>query len=546
MSDLPLVIVYKPIGRDVAPLRQACEGADLNLTVQSVNTEQEFREIVHKENVSCIVVPVTSDEKGKDNLYKFFNLASSVLQPEDADIKILYTIDGDTPPWPWPTFDPRPIKNYDEKPYDVRYRDSAWTNTIDQLKSWRDRFSSERSRRSANLNYTIDNSAEVPFPSEAISLLRAAFKDMSAISVKFPKQGLSGSIACFVQRRDINGHKCNEVFVKIFSKHDKANEERRKVETIVANHFDPPKIHENRRYRGIGYSLIVADLTKGPDGLPTTFSSVILSKKYNKKFTERFIAELINFCRERLPYDCKPMDLIDAYLNDCLSRDERKQKLESDNRCHQWFGMITDGLSLKDNIRHTYESLGLSGTVLGVCHGDLHSDNILLEKRGANMHHAFIDYSRAGWTHAIKDMITIETNIIIRGLSGIPVFEGEDKAVFWSYLDALHVQKNLAEFNAKSITNKPELLQAEKIRIVVEAVREFSFANYKVSELEYLGAAILKTLEMLSYGNLPHAQNTRATSYVSYLIDRIHLLATQTNAEVAACGARSIVPELVL
>ncbi len=520
MSDLPLVLIYKPLGRDVAPLSQVCAN-DLYLSLQIVNNEGEFREIVQKNNVSCIIMPFTSDESGRNNICEFVEVASRVLQPEDADLKIIYTTNGPTPAWPWPpNLDPMPIKNHDERPYAVTYLDNNWKDTIDQLKFWKDRFSSDRNRRRGDLKFVINNAADVPFPSEAKSLLRAAFKDMSAISIEFPDQGLSGSIACFVKPSDAGGQKCKELFVKIFSEHNKANEELAKIRDFIEPYIDYPRILYSKRYQGIGYSLIVTDRTKGSDGQSMTFSKVIRSKKFSKKFTERFIAELVALLGS-FPHKDEPMDLIDAYLHGCLTQDKKRLKLESDNKCYHWFGHYTDGLNIIDKIRQTFERAGIQSTVWGICHGDLHSGNILLKKDGVNARPDLVDYSRAGRTHAIKDIVTIETDMIIRGLSGIRVFESDDQIVFWSFLDSLHIQRNLADFNMSTIKTKLELSQAEKVRIVIEAMRKFAFTDFNIREPEYLGALILKTLEVLSYGTLPNAQNQRATSYVSYLIERI-------------------------
>jgi hypothetical protein len=313
--------------------------------------------------------------------------------------------------------------------------------------------------------------------------------------------------------------KCKEVFAKIYNKHEKAQEEYSNALKYIADYIDYPRYDHYRRYQGIGYSLMVTDCTKGPNGRPMTSQKLITSDTISKETVRGFVGALEKLL-DKLPFKVGTGDLVHEYLADTLSNADKVRKLESDNSCHQWFGGFSDGLSFEEKIRRTLGPLRLCTNAMGNCHGDLHSDNIMVKVEGNKKLPALIDFSRAGWTHAIKDIVTVEVDMIIRGLSEIKALE--EKGLFLPFLKALNAKGSAAIlFNKKQLKNKKEFRRAEKVRIIIQTLRRHAFKKYGIDEIEYFIASVLKALEVLSYGKLPLRQNERATTYVSFLVDQI-------------------------
>ncbi len=297
MDRKPAVIVYKSRNRDISPLKEACK--ILNFTLQVTESADEFQHEFKTFVPSCLIVPFASDEEGGDNAREFISMASNVFEPEDADTAIIYSTEGYTPAR-WPTnLDPRQIQSDDIDTYFIP-DDRGWRYTIERLAWLRKRYRHQRNLSQGVVKIEFAKEDIVPFPSEATFLLRAAFKEMSSVIVEFPRQGLSGSIACFIQPNDATCKKCKRVFVKIYLGHEKAQRDLQNfymcVEPYFASDYYPP-YQSYRRYHGKAYSLLVTDLVKGPYNTELTFKQMILgetAEKFSLEDVRNFISNVLN------------------------------------------------------------------------------------------------------------------------------------------------------------------------------------------------------------------------------------------------------------
>jgi len=235
VNKIPTVVVYKKRDRDLLPLQAACE--ILKMALRVVESEEEFQKQCNQEAISCIIVPLGSHEQGGDNAREFANVAAKILQPEDADVSIVYSTEGYTPAnWPG-TLDPRPIYSDDDPEF--LPDDRQWKNTIAKLGQLKKRFRHPRSPAGSTVKTEVESPSKVSFTSEADFLLRAAFKDMSKITIGFPEQGLSGSFAYIIQPFDSFGHECKQVFVKIYADQEKAQKELSNLFTYFEPYIRP-------------------------------------------------------------------------------------------------------------------------------------------------------------------------------------------------------------------------------------------------------------------------------------------------------------------
>lgn len=523
MDKKPVVIVYKSRNRDISPLDKACKA--LNFSLRVTESEDEFNHEFKTFVPSCLIVPLGSDEEGGDNAREFINMASNVLEPEDADLDIIYSTEGYTPARWLTNLEPRQIQSDDIDYPSFRTDDRGWRYTIERLERLQKRIRHQRYSHSV-VKIEFANEDVVPFPSEATFLLRAAFKEMSSVTVEFPSQGLSGSIACFIQPIDASGGKCKRVFVKIYLGHEKAQKDLKNFESHVepyfASDYYPP--YQYRRYHGKAYSLLVTDLVKGPENKELTFKQMVLgetSAKFSLEKVRSFILNVLAILDEKwaLKTPENRPDLLEEYIKKFLADQEKRIILGSENNCHRWFGDVSDVLELTENIRRTIPEKLLTGTFSKVCHGDLHAENIMVKSSGGSLVPVFIDFSRTGETHSLKDLVTLESDMIIRGLGSIKSFS--DKKTFRSFLETLNFTTDNKECETEWTQNMNESLQLQKVQAIIKELRNNAISFHKVPPSEYECAALLKTLEVLSYGKLPHDKTVRATTYVTYLIGRL-------------------------
>lgn len=519
MPPLPKIIVYKTIECDLVDLQRACKR--IGFACYVAKKPNDFKKEINKGSVVAIVVPVpiapvplglanTGSSDG-NVIIKFCSITENILRPEDAYVKIIYSTEGFTPaPMPQ-NYDPRPVKCYVNDP-DILIEDRNWQKTIRVLESLKENIDP--------VSYSVPNrviiegleKAEVPFPVEALFLLRAAFNNMSKIDIKFPpKQGLSGSIACIVQPYDRASHKCALFFAKIYPDERKANSELQNLKAYF-NTYIPPQYYAHyqtfRRCKGHAFSIGVTDLAIGPNNSPLSFNKMMQSSKHSVTEIESFITEIISVL-DIFPINEGEvkLDLFKEYLE--FSNAEREKLLNSENICRKWFENIAGPEKLIEKIKATLPPTALESNFQRVCHGDMHGENIMVKKIGRKLSPFFIDYSHVEYQHGIKDLVTLEADIVIRGLEGIEV------TPFLNSLERKYRRK-------RARIDKRRRLLVMKSASVIRELRKMA-SSYGVSVIEYFGACLLKTLSILSY-RLPFDQNQRADLYIKYLLGKIKKL----------------------
>lgn len=529
MLPQPKIIVYKIIDYNVDDLQSECVKIGYDFYV--FDKPDDFKKEIDKGGVTAIVVPLGSTNDG-NIILKFCEIAENILRPEDAYISIFYSTEKSTPEHFPRNIDPRPVKSYVNDP-ETLMQDINWQKTIEAIKSLKERVDLVTDSVPNRVNVKALGKTEVPFPIEAVFLLRAAFNDMSKIDIKFPpKQGLSGSIACIVQPYDKAANKCALFFVKIYPDQQKANSELHNLKSFFSVYISPEyyaHYETFRRCKGRVFSIGVTDLAKGPQNKPLSFYKMLGSSTYSVVKIKSFIKKILSVL-EQFPTNegTVKLDLCKEYLDFLSTNADRENMLNSENICHRWFGNIADPEKLIEKIKALLPDFALESVFQRICHGDMHGENIMIKKISDKLLPFFIDYSHVRYQHGIKDMITLETDIIIRGLEGIDVI------LFLTSLEK-KVKNNRLKLG------NPHLLLANKCAVVIRELRRKA-SSYNVSEIEYSAACLLKTLSILSYGKLPFDQNQRADLYVKYLLQNIKKLSKGEvmnkkckNADLAEC-----------
>ncbi len=531
MNELPIILIYKTINRDLLPLKRACQKLRLSLHVCE-NQEQLQREL-ETSLVTCIIVPLGSKEESGNQATEFATMIGEFLRPEDSDLEIIYSTETTSPNGWHKVPDPKVIRRY----YDYHLprlctEDLQWVNTVNYLKSLtlEDSYGRNRQRTIVKIGFASDKPyrgevGNVPFSTEAGFLLRAAFKDMSRIEVHTPRQGLSGSRGYIIQPFDSAGNETKKFFAKIFPEQGKAIKEYQNFREHVSNYFlalHYPNYNYPRRYSGIGLSLFVTDLVVGPNGVSTSLREMVQSPIFSVKQLTDFFSEALSIMDQH--WHCRhskeALDLVEAYLNKFLKDEMKRAKLDSDNYCHKWFGKRVSDVPFEGKLRSSFPTHCFAGTNLKICHGDLHLDNIMAGHFGGKLIPVFIDFSRTGETHSLNDLVTLESDLIIRCLNGAK-YEAEK---FQSFLESLSFKVQSDNHQERENLGIDELLEIEKVRAISKLLRKNAISLHGASEVEYYMAALLKTLEVLSYGQLPNDENERAAAYVTYLCERIRRL----------------------
>jgi len=508
MSPLPKIIVYKTIDCDVEGLQREC--ARIGYDFYVFDNPEDFKREIDKGSVVAIIVPLGSTNDG-NIILKFCETTENILRPEDADVLIIYSTEKFTPDSLPQNIDPRPVKNYENSPK-ILTEDIKWQETIKALELLRKEINLVSNSVPNCVEVKVLGKSEVPFPIEAVFLLRAAFKDMSKIVIDFPpKQGLSGSIVCEVQPFDKDLNKCEPFFAKIYQEREKANTEISNLKYI--GRYMAPEYYAHHQifkvYEGHVFAILVTDLVKGPKNRPLSFYKMLQSSKYSvghiKSLIRKAFSVLEKFPKTRAE---EKIDLCKEYLGFLSENPPRERMLRSENICRRWFGNIKGPTDLLEKIKAALPPRALESLCWRVCHGDLHSENIMVKEMGGKLGPSFIDYYHVGYQHGIKDLVVLEVDIVIRGLEEIDVI---------SFLDSLEGKVKRLKLD------KRHLLVAQKSAVAIKELRKKA-SSYGVSEIEYFGACLLRTLFILSYGKLPFHQNQTADLYVKYLLGKIKKL----------------------
>lgn len=508
-----MLLVYSRGTRDLTPLELAAKELDIPFRVAA--DEPTLLKTLAAEAVSIIVVSLSGDEEGWTEAREFADAAAKALLPEDAEIRIVFSNEGYTPQG-WHDLDPRPIRGYGHESL-LQMKDMGFQRTIALLGALKFQLSHTR-LPGAGVEIDVDCATDsaVPFPTEACYLIRAAFRDMKRVTVTFPNQGFSGSIACVIEPTDGLGTKCRKSFAKIYHEEGAANRELggclRLEPYLPQIHYPVPK--QARRYRGRAYSIVVTDLAEGPERQVLNFRKMMETSQFTSQTVGHFAQGIVDLLR-LLPHHrlLEPRDLVREYLGGCLDDVSRRRKLESENTCHKWFGSLSDltASSFSEVLRASLPPASLQGSMAGLCHGDLHTENILARCVQEAIIPVLVDFSMTSEDHhGIKDLVTLECDLVIRTSSIISLP---------SWLEGLE-PISASEIGA-SVESEPGQEDRRKMQSVVRTLREVAAAHFCASHAEYFGAAMLQALRVLSRGNLTHIQSVRASAYVTYLLGRI-------------------------
>jgi len=514
MERRRIVVVYNKVNRELSGLEKACSQLKLSLHV-SMSVKELQREL-STGLVMCIIVPVGSKTGGEDAKV-FAETMLEMLQPENCDLTIIYSSKKSFPEkWPSPPLDPRLIKDFDNDPQLVPF-DTNWLRTIEKLKTLKQRFRYPCNPKGRRVQVKFVRPSIVPFPTEAGFLIRSAFKDMSKVVIESPRQGLSGSMVFAVQPDLVAGKTSKKFLAKIYPDERKAWEEYERFQSHVKKYFSLfhyRQPDDARRYHGRGYSIFVTDLVTGPNGQPITLKDMITSKDFTSKQLTTFVSEILSALDDAWgrTYKIGSVNLEWDYLRYCLKDELRRRNLESENFYHSWFGPRLDNVPFQKKLRLCGIPISLRGTKSRICHGDLHGDNIMVGHYKNNLIPVFIDFSRTGPKHSIMDLVTLESDAIIRCL---------DITNIQSFLKGLRFRRQKVGAHVRGSIRCQN--QLRKVEAIINALRQNAILVHKVDEGEYTTAALLKTLEILSY-KLLQDQNERATTYVSYLCERIRRL----------------------
>jgi hypothetical protein len=530
MADNGSVIVYKPSGRDLAPLETACFQSNLRLV--TCQDESELEKAVFGDPIS-IIATLTSQEHGRKEALEFADIAMQMFRPEDADVLVIYSsITGTPSGWqPGDPPDPRPTVTASGSETNssavLELNDIDWIGSIRRIAAHN---SIPRYRATSARLVNIEPSDRIvgrdapPFPTEAGFLLRSAFKDMSAISVSAARQGLSGAMVFTVEAFDENSVAMPKKLAKIYPDEGKALKEYNNYKNYVDRYFKTPHHvphYDNfRRYRGRGYSIFVMDLISDSDGNIVTLLDMIRDPKFDVTTVASLITSLLAVLSGSWSGTILEdhQDLVDQYLGVLSSNDkpERVRAIESEIVCNRWFGGSYDRLSARQKIFSSFPATVLQGSNSKFCHGDLHCDNVLIDGRMRELIPIPIDFSRTGRGHFLKDLVTLECDVIIRGPDQIPALSNPTVISGW-----LRVVGSRSGEPIDGVSEAPHLLQMSKIAAVVGRLRADAQGTYNASLTEYRVSALLKTLDFLSYGHLTYDQTLRAVGYVNHLCHQL-------------------------
>ncbi len=515
MEKRRIVAVYNKVNRGLSGLDKTCR--QLKLSLHICRNVKEFQRELSTGLVMCIVVPLGQKTGGRDAKI-FAESILELLRPEDSDLTIIYSTKKTSPKgWPGP-LDPRPIKDFDNDPQLIPF-DIDWQRTSEKLKTLKQRFRYSCNPKGRRVQVKFGSPSIVPFPTEAEFLVRGAFKDMPMVLIESPRQGLSGSMVFAVHPYLAAGKTSKKFLAKVYPDERKAWEEYEKFHNHVKryfSHFNYPQPDDARRYHGKGYSIFVTDLVTGRSGQPVTFKDMIRSKDYTLRELSAFVSEILSTLDDAWEPTSKTgsVDLVWEYLRYCLKDELRRRNLESENFYHGWFSNRLDNVPFEKKLRLCEGSISSQGTRLRICHGDLHGDNILVGYYKNNLIPVFIDFSRTGPKHSVMDLATLESDTIIRCL---------DHTNIQPLIEVLRFDSQEASADCQNPMRGSISNQVKKVILIINKLRQNAIVVHKVDEKEYMTAALLKTLEILSY-KLPHDQNERATTYVSHLCERIRRL----------------------
>jgi len=512
----------------LSPLKKACSDLELELVVCD---EGAYLEGCLKEaNPIAIIVTLSSKEHGGQEALDFANAISQLLQPEDADILIVYSsITGTPEPWRLPA-DPHPILSAWEnrRAVEVVYNDREWCQSIGKMVVHQRTFRYPHvAGRIVEINpNAITGKDASPFPTEAGFLLRGALKEMSTISVASPRHGFSGAMVFTVEGFEQGIAVPKKFFAKIYPDEQEALREydnyKNYVERYVARHYRP-HYNDDRRLCGLGYSIVVMDLVSDSNDDIVTLLDLIQDDSYDLASTESFASALLRVLRESWGAKVvdEQLDLIHEYLAflEKENQEARVRAIQSEDSCNRWFGTIFDDPDIRGRISSYLSEGVLIGSKSKPCHGDLHCDNVLVDGKTGNLIPVLIDYAKTKTAHFLKDLVTLECDIIIRGPDGIAPFSKPEIVREW--ITSLDSPRPGNMGDSWEAVDESEFLRVKKATSIIGRLRSDAQDFYRATPTEYFASALLKTLNIISHRNLRYDRTVRAAQYVRYLSKKL-------------------------
>jgi hypothetical protein len=212
--------------------------------------------------------------------------------------------------------------------------------------------------------------------------------------LNFPSKDF-GSIVCAIQPFDLYGNKkIQRYLVKLYHDEEKARQEYKNYQNYVngsipAEHH--PKYDHHRTYRGKAFSIFVMDLKEGPGGRPVSLREVMTSSEFNRGDVRQFVLKAIRVLDDywMSATSSGRTDLIWEYMRKCFfgkNKESCERLLLSFDSCHRWFGSLSEGSTFEERLRLFLADNSSFNTTLKKCHGDLHTDNIMVGHYERNLY----------------------------------------------------------------------------------------------------------------------------------------------------------------
>jgi hypothetical protein len=508
VAEQTLILLYKPKSRDLGQLEKVSK--DLGCALQTCENVQTFQNLVKEGRILAIIVDLGSEAVAEETKSEFIRETSDLFWPEDAGIVLIYRTEGSTPAIWTGDKDPRFIRLALNSAQFI-FGDKDWSRTAQRISECKNQKDQVFPRLKVDVR--VDQNQSGYFSNEAKLLLRGAFREMSAVQVSFRKQGLSGSIGFMIQPFDREGHKASlKYFGKLYRDDSKANNDYNNWDALVRKTMSSlhyPSYDVGRSCKGKAFSLWVTELFEGPGNEVITFRDMVRSESYSVEQVCNFLHSALRVLDQywKATFREWATSLTDEYLPAKRWKEERQRTLESELIAGFGLGVGWEQPPEERLAKHIHPNV-VKGKNIKRCHGDFHGDNIIPRCFEDKLIPAFIDFSNAHPSkHYLTDHVALETDLIVNGL---------DTANIADFLELLRFD---TIFDLDVLQDRPKLFQ--KIFHLIVILRADAKETYGADEVEYLSAALHKTLNLLSYGNYPPAEYERAIQYGRLLIKRL-------------------------
>lgn len=476
----------------------------------------------------AIIVPLEGAPGWIHRAERFCVDWQSSAQPEDFEVEIIYSFLST----PENAKDPPSPRRICRQPFRtdtrVHWSDVDWRETIERLRGYLSKGELGNPRGATKVLLVDDEERTTwtvrSLPSEVVSLLRAAFKGSSKVEVRPANHGLSGAMCYFAQPFDPDAIKTQPTFVKVFPDNKKAYEEYARLQNEVKPYLEGEAFVQpdlSKWLQGVAYSIWITEIVRGPGGKSTSLGDVVRSKRHNAEQFRHLVREALSRTDVKgwQPDKGKvERTLLEEYLGSLVAREgdadrasRRRQILESEDGCHNWFSGL--GVSVLERMGATFPKLNATGWATKRCHGDFHLENVMVRKSAQSVIPVLIDFSRAGTAHVVRDCVTLEVDLVVRGLGGVRKLADVNAAHTWltRVLRGAGVRRDRMGRRVSQGST-----QEVKVAAGIREARRHARIKLKTQDEEYAAAAMLRALEIVSYGNLSRDELVRAVGYINY------------------------------